>query len=175
MTIREPIDGRLVSLVPLSVTGAADWVRWMNDPETTRYLFGPPGRPKETFTLQDELTWGRRMLADPEQVVFGLREPGGRIVGNARLTPIGRGRASFGIVIGEADARGRGLGREATALICDFAFDRLQLREVVLHVDDRNQAGVHAYRAVGFEPARGSTMRLTRSRRLQLRGAAESR
>ena len=47
------------------------------------------------------------------------------MIGNARLQLLRRRRARFSILIGEAEHRGSGQGREATALLCRYAFDRL--------------------------------------------------
>jgi RimJ/RimL family protein N-acetyltransferase len=161
VTIRDRIEGGLVALIPLHASSAPDWARWMNDPDTTRYLFSAGRRPATPFTVEVELDWGRRALVDSRRVMFGIEERAtGRVVGNARLTPDGA-RGTFGIVIGEADARGRGLGREATALVCRYGFDAMGLREIRLEVDARNEPAVRAYRAVGFVDAGRNWMRLT--------------
>jgi RimJ/RimL family protein N-acetyltransferase len=165
VTIREPICGRGVCLVPLSTASVGDWVRWMGDPETTRYLYAPGEEPREPHTAGSLLDWGRRILADPERLVFGLEErAGGRLIGDARLTPVRGRRAKFSIMIGVSEFRGRGLGREATELVCRFAFEQLDMSEVVLEVDPRNVAAVRTYLATGFERGAGAAMRLTRER-----------
>jgi RimJ/RimL family protein N-acetyltransferase len=164
MTIREPICGELVCLAPLSIDGAQDWVRWMADPQTTRYLYAPGDRPKGPFTTAAALDWGRRILADPERIVFALLEPGSdRAIGDARLMLRSRRRARFSIMIGEASARGRGLGREATELVCRFAFGQLALDRIELEVDPRNEPAIRTYLAVGFHHRRRHVMRLDRA------------
>jgi RimJ/RimL family protein N-acetyltransferase len=161
VTIREPICGRLVCLAPLSTDDVGEWVRWMDDPGTTRYLYAPGDEPKQPHTPSSLLDWGRRILSDPVRVVFALEDrDSGRLIGDARLTPVGRGRAKFSIMIGLGEFRGRGIGTEATALVCRYGFDRLALREIVLDVDPRNQPAVRAYRTVGFEHDGATTMRL---------------
>ena len=104
------------------------------------------------------------MLADPWRMAVGL-EPagGGDVIGNARLTPHGPRRARFSIVIGEAAHRGRGLGTEATRLVAELGFERLDLREIVLDVDPRNEPARRAYLTAGFIPGRGDSMYLRRS------------
>ncbi|HEX2587537.1 MAG TPA: GNAT family protein [Gaiellales bacterium] len=165
MTIREPICGRLVCLAPLSTESVGDWVRWMEDPDTTRYLYAPGERPSQPPTPSGLLDWGRRILSDPERVVFALRDSESRqLIGDARLTPVGRRRAKFSIMIGVGEFRGRGLGTEATTLVCRYGFDRMGLSEIVLDVDPRNEPAVRAYRTVGFEHDGAITMRLPRSR-----------
>ena len=165
MTIREPICGRLVCLAPLSTDSVGEWVRWMQDADTIRYLYAPGDRPAQAPTPSGLLDWGRRILSDPERVVFALTDSAsGRLIGDARLTPVGRRRAKFSIMIGVGEFRGRGLGTEATALVCRFGFEQLGLREIVLDVDPRNEPAVRAYRTVGFEHDGEITMRLPRAR-----------
>jgi RimJ/RimL family protein N-acetyltransferase len=165
VTIREPICGRGVCLVSLSAASVDEWVRWMDDPETTRYLYAPGEAPREPHTATSLLDWGRRILADPQRLVFGLEErAGGRLIGDARLTPVRGGRMKFSIMIGVSEFRGRGLGREATDLVCRYAFEQLGAAEIVLEVDPRNLAAVRAYLAVGFEHGAGPAMQLTRRR-----------
>jgi RimJ/RimL family protein N-acetyltransferase len=160
MTLRERIRGRLVSLAPLSVESAELFARWLNDAETTRYLFGRGRRPKGPFTVDAERRWARRMLADPRHMVFAIEDAEGSVIGNSRLGPLGRSRATFGIMIGEPSARGHGKGTEATALVCRYGFERLGLRAIELSVHPANVAAVRAYRRVGFEPLRGERMLL---------------
>jgi RimJ/RimL family protein N-acetyltransferase len=169
VTIREPICGQGVCLVSLSTASVDEWVRWMDDPETTRYLYAPGEAPREPHTTASLLDWGRRILADPQRVVFGLEErAGGRLIGDARLTPLRGGRVKFSIMIGLGEFRGRGLGREATDLVCGYAFEQLGATEVVLEVDPRNLAAVRTYLAAGFEQGPGAAMQLTRRRWQQL-------
>ena len=94
-------------------------------------------------------------------VAFGIEEAGGgTVIGNARLQLWAWSRARFSILIGEAAHRGAGQGTEATALVCEYAFDRLGIREIVLDVVQRNAAAVRAYLKVGFILGRGDSMRL---------------
>lgn len=169
MTIREPICGESVCITPLTTASVDEWVRWMDDAETTRYLYAPGEQPLQPHSATSLLDWGRRILADPERIVFGLEERGGgRLIGDARLTPTRAGKAKFSIMIGVTEFRGRGLGREATELVCRFGFEQLGLREIVLEVDPRNLAAVRTYLGAGFERAAGAGMRLGRERWLGL-------
>jgi RimJ/RimL family protein N-acetyltransferase len=161
MTIRDRIVGERVALAPLAIRDAVSWARWLNDAETTRYLYSRRDRPRVSVTLDEMVDWGRRMLADPWRMAVGIEElDGGTVIGNARLVPRRGGRAQYSIVIGEAAHRGRGLGTEATRLMCRLGFERMGLREVVLEVDPRNRPAVAAYRAAGFVHGRGDSMRL---------------
>jgi RimJ/RimL family protein N-acetyltransferase len=81
------------------------------------------------------------------------RRAGGRAVGQVALYHIdwAAGRAEFGrLLIGEADAAGRGLAKAATRLLVSAAFDRLALREVYLEVLADNRAARAIYERCGF-------------------------
>ena len=158
------------------MSAVGDWVRWMDDPGTTQYLYAPGEQPAQPHSPSSLLDWGRRILADPERIVFGLEErTGGRLIGDARLTPVSRTRARFSIMIGAGEFRGRGIGTEATRLVCRFAFQQLRLREVVLDVDPRNVPAVRAYRSAGFEHEGVTTMRLVRARWVDVERSAPAR
>ena len=57
----------------------------------------------------------------------------------------------FGMLIGEADARGKGYGTEVTRLMLDYAFTALGLNNVMLIVAEYNLAGRRAYEKAGFK------------------------
>lgn len=58
--------------------------------------------------------------------------------------------AEFAILIGEADARGKGYGTEATALILDYSFLALGLSNVFLRIHAYNLADIRAYKKAEF-------------------------
>jgi RimJ/RimL family protein N-acetyltransferase len=164
MTIGEPLCGDLVCLAPLTVDDAPAWARWMADPGTTRYLYAPGDEPRQPQTEDALREWGRTMLADPHRIVFGLRErEGGASIGDSRLAPgVGGRTARFSIMIGDGRYRGRGMGTEATWLVCRYGFENMRLEEIRLEVDPQNLAAVRAYETVGFTHGRRRGMRLRR-------------
>ncbi len=56
----------------------------------------------------------------------------------------------FGIVIGAADASGKGYGTEVARLMLDYAFTALGLHNVMLTVCEFNYAGRRAYERAGL-------------------------
>jgi RimJ/RimL family protein N-acetyltransferase len=54
------------------------------------------------------------------------------------------------IVIGEASAAGRGLGTESIGLLCDYAFQRLNLHKVIAYVLEINPRAKRAFEKAGF-------------------------
>lgn len=57
----------------------------------------------------------------------------------------------LGIAIGNKAYWGRGFGREAVALLVDYAFRQRNLRKVWLRVLGKNERAMSTYRACGFE------------------------
>src|SRR4051794_15589693 len=56
----------------------------------------------------------------------------------------------LGIGIGDKDYWGQGYGREAVALLADYAFRMLNRRKIWLRVWANNERAIRAYRACGF-------------------------
>jgi RimJ/RimL family protein N-acetyltransferase len=57
----------------------------------------------------------------------------------------------FGIMIGEKEFWGRGVGKEATHLIVQYGFHRLNLNRIGLGVMAEHEAAIRCYQAVGFK------------------------
>lgn len=140
--------GQLVGLGPLDRALVPDYHRWANDVETSRTLgLSWPVTLERSLAIFDE----RSRATDA--VWFTVFERGSeRPIGLAYLFEIDlrHRRATFGIVIGDADARGQGYGSEATRLMLGYAFDQLGLSNVMLTVYADNLAGLRAYEKAGF-------------------------
>jgi UDP-4-amino-4,6-dideoxy-N-acetyl-beta-L-altrosamine N-acetyltransferase len=124
-------------------------VRWRNVPDVHAQLFAhdPP-------TKEGHLRWFDSLRKRDDRVEFVIVENrSGRSVGTIGLSNIDRAnrRAEYGILIGEADARGKGLAREASRLILAYAFETLRLHRVYLHVFPENEPAIRLYRGLDFE------------------------
>jgi RimJ/RimL family protein N-acetyltransferase len=146
------IAGERVALGPLRDEHFDAIARWENDYGTVRYFTAPgPRRPEDTrsnFTDGD--------FSGPTNVVFALYEAASwRFIGIAGLIKLDHlnSTAEFFILIGPADARGKGYGTEATCLVLDHAFLSLGLASVRLGVFSFNPAAVRAYEKAGFKRA----------------------
>ncbi|MBW3632997.1 MAG: GNAT family N-acetyltransferase [Chloroflexi bacterium] len=143
------IEGQLVALGPLRREHIPLYLRWINDFGTTRML-GLPPRP---MTLEQETAWYERAAVDDAGTMFTIYERAtGRPIGNCGLHEVDHHnrRTDVGIMIGEPDARGHGLGTEAMRLLLDYAFTVTGLHSVMLTVFEYNLAGRRCYEKVGF-------------------------
>jgi RimJ/RimL family protein N-acetyltransferase len=149
-TATEPIInilGERVALGPRVREHLPLFARWRNDFAVARTFDTPRAHTIEALAAAYDAGKGH--------------EYGFTVYERATWRPIGwtylrdvdwRGRtAGFGIVLGEADARGRGYGAEATRLMLDYAFTALGLHSVMLTTDSYNLAGQAAYRKAGFK------------------------
>jgi RimJ/RimL family protein N-acetyltransferase len=123
---------------------------WFNDPEVIRYL-NTGSRPNLVETSREFLAQAARSSTD---VVFAIIErESGRHIGNTALHRIDSVRRSavFGIVIGVQDCWRRGYGTEATRMVVEYAFRRLNLHRVELEVAVAHAVARRAYERVGFQ------------------------
>ncbi len=143
------IVGELVALGPLRRDLLPIYQRWMNDFAVVRTL----GTPPIPMTMEREEGWFERAAKAEEIFPFTIYERAtGRPIGNTSLMGLDwRSRtAEFGILIGEAEGRGRGYGTEVARLILDYAFTALGLHSVFLRVHEYNLAGRRAYEKAGY-------------------------
>jgi diamine N-acetyltransferase len=152
MTRDQPVisvTGEQVALGPLRRDLLPLYTRWRNDFAVTRTLNFNPA----PFTAEEREAWFARASTESGVVRFTVYERGTmRAIGLANLHDIDvqHGTAELGLMIGEADARGRGYGSEATRLLLDYAFTVLGLHNMMLRVYAYNPAGLRAYQKAGF-------------------------
>jgi [ribosomal protein S5]-alanine N-acetyltransferase len=94
-----------------------------------------------------------RFLADEPDAYAWAVEYEGRCIGGTGLR-VNRDqhRASFWIGLFVAGLRGRGLGRQVTRQVLDWAFSDLGLHRVELEVLAANHRAIRCYLACGFRP-----------------------
>lgn len=142
------LQGDKVALGPIRRDLIPLYQSWINDLSVTRFLANGP------ISLDEEVGWYESVLKDKRLVYFTIYElPSYRPIGGVDLHGIDlRNRnAEVGIMIGERNARGRGLGTEAVQLVCDYGFHALELNSIWLLTYGWNIAGQKAYVKAGFK------------------------
>jgi len=120
--------------------------RWRREPEVDRWMSDLPAQ-----SAVEHIEWFAAMRCDADQqgwIITFNGDPAGYLA----LTGLsGRHRrAAWGWYIGEAWARGRGVGRAAQALGLDLAFSELGLQKVWAEVLADNDVALKAQAAAGF-------------------------
>ena len=144
------LRGEHVYARPLELADADQCQRWMNDPE----IWSPLG----TFlpmNWEKERNFITLSQSRPECVQLAIvTSDDDNMIGMGGLMNIRwKDRAaSFDVIIGEANSRGRGYGTDAAGLILNYAFKTLNLNRVELEVLASNEPAIHLYEKVGFQP-----------------------
>ena len=126
------------------------YLGWLNDPEVTKYM------ESGIFpsTMHDLESFYERIAASRSDVLMAIIDKAStEHIGNIKLGPIQwvHRSAIFGIMIGDKKFWGRGAGMEATRLMVEYGFDRLNLNRIDLGVFAEHDAGVRCYQKLGFK------------------------
>jgi len=143
------IIGERVALGPLRRDLIPLYARWQNDFFVQR-TFGNVPLP---ISIEQQTASFERQ-ATSESYWFTIYEKETlRPIGTTDLFDVDfRMRfCTFGMMIGEADGRGKGYGTEVVRLMLDYAFTALGLNNVMLTVSEYNLAGRRAYEKAGFK------------------------
>ncbi len=144
------ISGEHVALGPARRDLVPSMQRWINDFATLRTIGAVLPGPT---SLEAEERFHASVTAPNAPPFFIIYERATwRAIGTTAFHDVDhRNRtATFGILIGEVNARGQGYGTEATRLMLDYAFTALGLHSVLLTVAEYNHAGRRAYEKAGF-------------------------
>jgi RimJ/RimL family protein N-acetyltransferase len=159
-----PLAGDRVRLRLIEETDLARTLAWRNQDHIRRWFVHAdvigPEQHRQWFESYRERDDDFVFLIEETQA---LRKP----VGQVSLYRIDweRRRAEYGrLLIGEEDARGRGLAREATEVLLGHAATAWTIREVELEVFADNAAAIAIYAACGFrvEDRRGRLLCMRR-------------
>jgi RimJ/RimL family protein N-acetyltransferase len=141
------MDGDLVFLSPISLEDAERYALWLNDLSTTRFL--------QLASAQVTVHGEREALAalSKEHNYAIVERSSGELLGNCGLMEIDHlhRTAEIGIFIGEDAMRGKGYGSEALRLLADYAFNVLNINNLMLRTYDYNGRGLSSYRSIGFK------------------------
>lgn len=125
------------------------WWTWFNDESVTR-LQAKGYRPN---TPESQARYLQEVVRGGGDVVLAIADAAtDRHIGNVGLHQIDhlQRTAVLGIVIGEAEFRGRGIGRRAWAAITDYGFLKLNLHKISATFIEGNEASQRAALAAGY-------------------------
>ena len=137
-----------VDLRPLQEKDAYVSVKWRNIPEIWIHT---TFSARHEITIEDELRWIRKVLADPTGLRFAILADG-EYVGNLYLTDMTNEKAEFHIFIGDLSVWGRGIAKEATSQAIELGRN-LGLKRLELRVKEENKAALSIYDKLGFKIA----------------------
>ena len=122
---------------------------FVNDYETLLDMMGGIPLPS---SMSDEQQWLSQQTSYTRgEYQFAVEDGEGYLVGRCGVTRLDwKNRVGeLAIMIG-APYRGRGYGREAMALLCDFCFQEMNLHKLKVSVLKTNEAAIRCYERCGF-------------------------
>ncbi|MGD9147678.1 MAG: GNAT family protein [Anaerolineae bacterium] len=124
------------------------FVRWINDPETRRFM-----NVRYPISMVEEEKWWEGFLERKNDHIFAIEAEDGTYIGNIGLHGIEHEnrRAQLGVTIGNKHVWGKGYGTDAIKAVLGWAFNYLNLNRVSLTVFAYNKRAIHCYQKVGFE------------------------
>lgn len=136
-----------VTIRPLQERDAYTSVMWRNDPEVFKYT---GNTYDHEITIESELNWINKVISNQNEYRCAILADG-LYVGNIYLTDIDEESANYHIFIGNKDYWGKGVAKEASMQILEYAFIILNLKEVKLRVRKENVSAYNLYLRLGFK------------------------
>jgi len=141
------IEGKRIYLRKLDEKDATQkYCSWLNDPEVNKYL------ETREATIEELRQYIKDKNKNPNCLFLGIFKENKKHIGNIKLEPIDfeNKKATLGILIGDKEYWGKGIGTEAVKLLVNWSFDNLGLEEVNLGVISENKAAINVYTKAGF-------------------------
>ncbi len=143
------INGKLIYLQSLNANKHATlkYSKWLNNPKVNKYL------ETRKATTEDLKRYINEKNNNKNCLLLGIfSKESNEHIGNIKLEPISfnKKEATIGILIGEKNYWGKGIGTEAIKLSTNYAFDKLGLKKISLGVIPENKAAIRAYEKCGF-------------------------
>jgi RimJ/RimL family protein N-acetyltransferase len=137
------IEGKHVVLRAIEPSDLPSLQRWANDPGIQRML----GGWHFPTSYKDQQEWLAGLSCNSRDQRFAIETHELGLIGTANLVSIDwKNRNAFhGMLLGEADVRGKGLGVDTIMAIMRYAFDELDMARLDTDIIEYNQASLNAY------------------------------
>ena len=125
-----------------------NYLSWMRDSKTNSFIKSV----RAETTLEDLHRYVEFHNDSQNSLLLGIfLKSSFKHIGNIKLEPIVQGeKATLGILIGEVEWRGKGIGFEVIRRVLVYCFKNLELETVELGVNKKNIAAINLYSRIGF-------------------------
>ena len=141
--------GRNVYLRILEKADISTTQKWINDPSISDIMGYLP-----VLSLENQFNWYDTLKNDNTRYIFAICDGSSNEhignVGLGKINYISR-HCMFNIFIANSSKRSKGFGSEATNLILQFAFNRLNMNKVYLQTSERFKEANKMYQRIGFK------------------------
>ena len=150
------ITGDKVTLRPIADSDTDLIVRWRNDPAVQQFFIF-----REPFTPEMHRNWLHTKVETGKVVQYIIVDNAdGKSVGSVYFRDIDPANesAEYGIFIGEASARHRGIGTATARMFVEFGLNTLRLHRISLRVIGGNDVARRSYEKAGFATESSATL-----------------
>jgi RimJ/RimL family protein N-acetyltransferase len=143
------IHGKKVMLRAIELTDAEKLHTWANDPHLWELL----GGWHFPSSLESTRAWITNLPKDSLNQRFAIELAGSGLVGTANLVEIDwKNRNAFhGMMLGDTNQRGKGLGTDTIYALMRYAFEELGLQRLDTTIIEYNTASIHTYTKCGWQ------------------------
>lgn len=145
------LEGEKIYLRPMEKADLPVFIRWLSDPEITRFT------TMQAYTMEDETQWYDKMTTSGNDEIWCIHlKASDKLIGNCGYHgntrhPGYEGEAFLGIIIGEKDEWGKGYGTDAFRTLIDYVRRKKKRPAVYLTVDTLNRPAQFVYQKLGFK------------------------
>jgi [ribosomal protein S5]-alanine N-acetyltransferase len=126
----------------------SNYLAWLNDPDVMQ------GIATSGYTLENLRTYVSERILNPNVVFFAIcSNDTHEHIGNVKIDFHDKNAnlSELGLLIGDKNYWGRGIGYEACKLALDYGFNQLKLRKIYLAVYENNPNAKKLYEKLGFK------------------------
>ena len=136
-----------VQLRPLQEEDIEYLRQWRNNKAESKYLSSIG-----YITTEAQRAWFQECMESDDNITFGIIDLDRNVfVGSIALYNFDDDQAELGrLMIGDPEAHGRHLGRNAVEGLSDLAFSKLRVNKLILHVYKDNTPAVTIYKQAGY-------------------------
>ena len=148
----ETLDNSIskVFLRPLVRDDASpEYLSWLHNTEITKFLH----LDHPSSSVDDLALYVSQMQVSPNDFLFGIFEKvDGRHIGNIKLGGVNwtHSYGDVGLLLGNQNYHGRGYASDALVLLCDFAFQELNIHKLIAGLHTESFASINLFTRAGF-------------------------
>lgn len=138
--------GKKCFLSPMEMNDAEKYAGWLNDQEVVHYLRASTA----VISVEAEKVFLSSLSKEHNYGIIDLKS--GQLIGSTGLVNIDHinQTAEIGIFIGNKDYWGKGYGSEALSLLITYAYQTLNLHNIMLRVYSYNERAIKCYEKIGI-------------------------
>lgn len=142
------IIGKLINLRSFHIEDKINYRSWLDNATVTKYM-EMGYRPSNEYNIEEVY---KEANFSENNIVMIIEDKNNKPIGVVGLYCINWiiKKSEFRILIGETDYYGKGYGTEATKLILNYGFNRLNLETIYLGVNEENISAYKTYLKAGF-------------------------